>query len=86
MIPAEIAGLRFTAIERQIMMILSDGHAHDPADLLIWDKMADEVCLDTHIYNLRRKLDGSRYRIYRGIDGSKSAYRLTVLMSLPASA
>lgn len=86
MIPAEIAGLRFTVIERQIMTVLSDGQAHDTADLLIWDKMADEVCLGTHIYNLRKKLDGSRYRIYCGLDGNRRAYRLMVLLSLPASA
>lgn len=78
MIPAEIVGMYYTATERKLMEMLSDGKAHSIEELCFW-KDSNENALRVFIHKLRQKVYGSRYRIYAGFENGESGYRLVML-------
>lgn len=82
-IPAEIVGIGFTNIERQILNHLSDGEAYTLTDLKVYDRLAEDRAIQFHLHNIRKKITISRFRLNSGYENNKLVYRLVVLMSVP---
>lgn len=78
-IPAEIVGLTYTNTERYIVEALSDGRPKTQQELGTWDSQVQELTVQVHICNIRKKINESRYRIYSGYENNKLVYRLVTL-------
>lgn len=66
MIPVELIHIEYTPVERRILTKLGDGKKHSQSELklCLWDEMAKEAIVAQHIWNIRKKIQFSRYRIH----------------------
>lgn len=80
MIPKEIQGIGLTEIEKQIVKVMVDGEPKRLQELAVWGSKVSDEGMKTHIHNIRKKINGSRYRIYSGYEDGQLIYRLVILL------
>lgn len=76
--------LRWTPIERKMMILLLDSEWHPYTELhgCLWDDMAEPMEVGVHICNIRKKLKEIDRGIERGRRDGISCYRYVTLVPL----
>ena len=79
-IPHEIMGIKYTNIERNLMEKLSDGEPYTVDELKMHDPLAEDIAMQVHIHNIRKKIVLSHYRIHAGNENRRMVYRLVKIL------
>lgn len=83
MIPPEIAGMAFTRVETRILEMMSDGGPYTIQMLrpcLRDVELAQDIIVQQHISNIRKKIVISRLRICSGKEKGQLTFRLVSLL------
>lgn len=82
-----LASVHFSPIEKEIMFLLADGESH-PVKVVaecLGDELASKNALQSHIKNIRRKIEGFGHEVVCSFENRRLCYRYVLSLRLLSS-